>query len=205
MSGPLKIVRYLEYLVGAAAGALLWFAAYRNHLGEPPGWYEVFFMAFGGFVLVWQLLKINKALRRDTSRYIVLKSETGSVRVQASAIEEALRHTAKSLPEVHDVRVRLVLDEQTRLPVGGEVDARIKDLTNIVAVHDTLCRVLGERYEQILPGGQPVEFHLTIRHHFRPQSAPKRRREKRVVPPEEDETKAIRAPVYPVPKNSREH
>jgi len=200
MANPLKRTRYIEYLLVIVAGFLLWAVGIRHIDSEGHDALEVICLIVGVGLIFWQLLKFSKAVRRDVSKFVVLKRETGSVRVHASAVEEALRHTAKSLPEVHDVRVRLVIDKQTSVPSAGQVDARIKDITNIVAVHDSLSRVLSERYQQIIPGAPPIEFHLTIKHHFRPPSKPGKRdkKKKRIVPPEEDETKAIRAPRYPV-------
>ncbi len=193
--------RYLEYLL-ATFTAILLVTLSLTCIFDPlikTGWMEITGLVLGLGLLLLQSLKIIKALRRASSDYIILKSETGSIRVHAFAIEEALRRTAKSIPEVHDVRVRLITDKQTRVPSSGEVDARIKDMTNIVSVHDTLSRVLAERYEQIIPGAPPISFHLTIKHHFKPPDRHHRGR-KRIVPPEEDETKAIRAPQYPVPE-----
>ena len=196
MASSVKKSRYLEYLAVMVAGFLLIALTTR-----PVRWgaLEVIALLLGLALVLWQFLKFSKTVRRDVRRFVVLKSETGSVRVHAGAVEEALRHTAKSLPEVHDVRVRLVINQQTSVPSAGEVDARIKDITNIVSVHDALSRVLAERYQQIIPGAPPIDFHLTIKHHFKPPSKPKKRK-KPITPPEEDETKAIRAPQYPVPE-----
>jgi len=192
--------RYFEYLLVMAAGIFLCLLALQNTTDRKSVTFAIVCIVFGVVLVVWQLLKLVKAFRRAVRRYVVLKSDTGTVRVHAGAVEEALRHTAKSLAEVHDVHVRLVIDQQTSVPSAGEVDARIKDITNIVSVHDTLSRVLAERYGQIIPGAPPIEFHLTIKHHFRPPSKPKKKSDaKKIVPPEEDETKAIRAPQYPVP------
>ena len=201
MAGPFARMRYLEYLLVMLAGVLLWVISFL-HLGRRPAdSLDVVCIIFGVGLVVWQLLKLIKTLRRTVKRFVVLKSETGSVRVHASTVEEALRHTAKSLPEVHDVRVRLVIDPQSSVPSAGEVDARIRDITNIVSVHDALSKVMAERYEQIIPGAPPIEFHLTIKHHFKPPSKPKKKKgDKTILPPEEDETRAIRAPQYPVPK-----
>lgn len=201
MARPWTRLRYAEYLLVMLAGLLLWIIAIRHLSYRPPGSLNIACMIFGVGLIIWQLLKLVKTFKRDVRRYVVLKSETGTVRVHAIAVEEALRHTAKSLPEVHDVHVRLVIDKQTSMPSAGEVDARIRDITNIVTVHDALSTVLAERYEQIIPGAPPIEFHLTIKHHFKPPSKPKKKKgDKKIVPPEEDETKAIRAPQYPVPK-----
>ena len=202
MAGFVRRLRYVEYLLVIVAGILLWAAGIRHADKSDADALEIVCLLFGLGLIVWQFLKFSKTLRRDTSRFVVLKSETGSVRVHATAVEEALRHTAKSLPEVHDVRVRVVIDKQTSVPSAGEVDARIKDLTNIISVHGALSRVLAERYQQIIPGAPPIDFHLTIKHHFRPPSPPKKKRDKnkKITPPEEDETKAIRAPQYPVPE-----
>jgi hypothetical protein len=179
---------------------LLWWVALRHLASERAGALELICVVLGAVLIIWHVLEFTAALRRKVRNFVVLKSETGSVRVHASAVEEALRHTAKSLPEVHDVHVRLVIDKQTRVPRAGEVDARIKDITNIVSVHDALSKVLRERYQQIIPGAPDIDFHLTIKHHFRPPSKPKKKKkDKDIVPPEEDETKAIRAPQYPVP------
>jgi hypothetical protein len=197
MDGPLMRTRYLNYLAIIAAVAVLLAVAIRD-LAEDPDSLEIIALIAGGAVLVWQILRVVKAIRRDTSRFAVLKSGTGSVRVHASAVEEALRRTARSLPEVYDARIRIEIDPQTNTPEAGEVDARLSDITNIVSIHDTLSRVLTERYQQIIPGAPYLEFHLTFKHHFG-STKPRRKREKRVVPPEEDETKAIRAPLYPVP------
>jgi hypothetical protein len=203
MASSVRKSRYAGYLLVIAAGILLWVVSVR-HIGAARrgGPLEVVALIFGVGLVVWQILKISKSLRRDTRRYVVLKSDTGSVRVHAGTVEEALRHTAKSLPEVHDVRVRPVIDPQSSVPSAGEVDARISDITNVVTVHDALSRVLTERYEQIIPGAPPIEFHLTIKHHFRPPSKPKKKRKKDdgKTPPEEAETKSIRAPQYPVPE-----
>lgn len=200
MSAPWTRARYLEYLLVMTAGILLCILAMQNL--EESTTFSVVCTIFGFALITWQLLKLIKSFRRATRRYVVLKSETGTVRVHAGAVEQALRHTAKSLPEVHDVHVRLVIDKQTSLPSAGEVDARIKDITNIVSVHDALSKVLAERYVQIIPGAPVIEFHLTIKHHFRPPSKPKKKGgDRKIVPPEEDETKAIRAPQYPVPDN----
>ena len=202
MARPWTRLRYIEYLVVMLAGVFLWVLSFRSLRSDPPATLGVIGIIFGASLVVWQLLKLVKTFKRDVRRYVVLKSETGTVRVHAMAVEEALRHTAKSLPEVHDVHVRLVIDKQTSVPSAGEVDARIKDITNIVTVHDALSKVLAERYEQIIPGAPPIEFHLTIKHHFKPPSKPKKKNKdgEKIVPPEEDETKAIRAPQYPVPK-----
>ena len=202
MARPWTRLRYIEYLVVMLAGVFLWVLSFRSLRSDPPATLGVIGIIFGASLVVWQLLKLVKTFKRDVRRYVVLKSETGTVRVHAMAVEEALRHTAKSLPEVHDVHVRLVIDKQTSVPSAGEVDARIKDITNIVTVHDALSKVLAERYEQIIPGAPPIEFHLTIKHHFKPPSKPKKKKKRgeKIVPPEEDETKAIRAPQYPVPK-----
>ena len=202
MARPWTRLRYIEYLVVMLAGMFLWVLSFRSLRSDPPATLGVIGIIFGASLVVWQLLKLVKTFKRDVRRYVVLKSETGTVRVHAMAVEEALRHTAKSLPEVHDVHVRLVIDKQTSVPSAGEVDARIKDITNIVTVHDALSKVLAERYEQIIPGAPPIEFHLTIKHHFKPPSKPKKKKKggEKIVPPEEDETKAIRAPQYPVPK-----
>jgi hypothetical protein len=195
--------RYLGYLLALLAGALLMILSIKviGTEGVAAGSLEVLSLIVGTGILVWQALRLVKALRRDVSRYVVLKSEGGSVKVHASAVEEALRHTAKSLSEVHDVRVRLVMDKQTSVPSSADVEARIRDITNVVSVHDALTRVLTERYGQIIPGAPHIDFHLTIKHHFRPPSKPKTKGKKPVVPPEEDETKAIRAPQYPVPSD----
>jgi len=202
MARPWTRLRYVEYLVVMLAGMFLWALSFRSLRSDPPATLGVIGIIFGASLVVWQLLKLVKTFKRDVRRYVVLKSETGTVRVHAMAVEEALRHTAKSLPEVHDVHVRLVIDKQTSVPSAGEVDARIKDITNIVTVHDALSKVLAERYEQIIPGAPPIEFHLTIKHHFKPPGKPKKKKKggEKIVPPEEDETKAIRAPQYPVPK-----
>ncbi len=202
MASPLRGTRYIEYLLVIAAGFLLWAIGIRHIDSEGHDALEIVCLIAGVVLIFWQLLKFSKTWRRDVSKFVVLKSETGSVRVHASAVEEALRRTAKSLPEVHDIRVKLVVDKQTSVPSAGQVDARIKDITNIVAVHDALSRVLSERYQQIIPGAPPIEFHLTIKHHFRPPSKPKKgdKKKRKIVPPEEDETKAIRAPQYPVPE-----
>jgi len=202
MGRPWTRLRYTEYLLVMLAGLLLWILAVNSLSGRQAHTLDVICIIFGVGLIIWQLLKLVKTFKRDVRRYVVLKSETGTVRVHAMAVEEALRHTAKSLPEVHDVHVRLVIDKQTSMPSAGEVDARIKDITNIVTVHDALSKVLAERYEQIIPGAPPIEFHLTIKHHFKPPSKPKKKKkdDKKIVPPEEDETKAIRAPQYPVPK-----
>ena len=200
MSGPWTRARYLEYLLVMAAGILLCVLAIRS-VGDATT-LSILCIILGAALIAWQSLKLIKTFRRAVRRYVVLKSETGTVRVHAGAVEQALRHTAKSLPEVHDVRVRLVIDKQTSMPSAGEVDARIKDITNIVSVHGALSKVLAERYAQIIPGAPVIEFHLTIKHHFRPPSKPKKKKkgdDKKIVPPEEDETKAIRAPQYPVP------
>ena len=198
MSAPWTRARYLEYLLVMAAGILLATLALRS-IGDSTT-LSVICIILGFGLILWQLLKLVKSFRRAVRRYVVLKSDTGTVRVHAGAVEQALRHTAKSLPEVHDVHVRLVIDKQTSMPSAGEVDARIKDITNIVSVHDALSKVLAERYVQIIPGAPAIEFHLTIKHHFRPPGKPKKKGgEKKIVPPEEDETKAIRAPQYPVP------
>ena len=199
MAGPWRKARYVEYLLIILAGIVLLSLAVRHVADEGPIWAEVSGIVLGAFLTVSHVFKLSKTLRRDVRRYVVLKSETGSVRVHASAVEEALRHTAKSLPEVHDVHVRMVINKQTSTPEAAEVDARIRDITNIVSVHDALSRVLNERYEQIIPGAPRVEFHLTFRHYTKPKAKPKKAK-KRIVPPEEDETKAIRAPQYPVPK-----
>lgn len=213
--------RYIDYLLTGAAGLLLiklsltyLFEQYHTQCsagGERPGlqiaadvWQatgraEQAGIIIGSFVFLIALIKFMRCVRRDLQSYVVLKSDTGSVRVQASAIEQALRYTAKSISGVHDIRVRLVIDKQTGVPAAGEVEARVSDITNIVSVHDALSRVLAERYEQIIPGAPPIDFHLTIKHHFKPPSKPKKK--KNIVPPEEDETKAVRAPQYPVPKD----
>jgi hypothetical protein len=193
--------RYLGYLLILLAGALLMILSIKTMVVNKTGFVEVLSLLVGIGLVVWQALRLAKALRRDVSRYVILKSDSGSVKVHASAVEEALRRTARSLSEVHDVRVRLLMDEQTSVPSSADVDARIRDITNIVSVHDALTRVLTERYGQIIPGAPPVDFHLTIRHHFRPPNKPKKRTKKPIVPPEEDETKAIRAPLYPVPSD----
>jgi hypothetical protein len=197
MDGPLMRTRYLQYLANILALSILSAVAIRNST-QPDAGLEILGIVVGAAMLVWQILKVIKSVRRDTSRYAILKSGTGSVRVHASAVEEALRRTARSLPEVYDARIRLQIDPQTHTPEAGDVDARLSDITNIVSIHDTLSRVLTERYQQIIPGAPYLEFHLTFKHHFG-GSKPKRKRDKQVVPPEEDETKAIRAPLYPVP------
>jgi len=195
MARPVKRIRYLEHLLAIVAGLIL----INLCTGVDWPWMRVVGALLGIGMVVLYFLRFVKTLRRDVSSFVVLKSETGSVRVHAAAVEEALRRTAKSLPEVHDVRVRLVLDKQTSVPEAGEVDARVRDITNIVSVHAALSKVLAERYEQIIPGAPPIEFHLTIKHHFRPPSKPKKRK-KKIAPPEEDETQAVRAPQYPVPE-----
>ena len=211
--------RYLDYILSGAAGLLLvqlslnyLFDEYRVQAAmgndrqalevaadvlSAAGRAEQAGIVIGSIVFLIALFRFLRAVRRDTQSYVVLKSDTGSVRVQASAIEQALCYTAKSISGVHDVRVRLVIDKQTGVPAAGEVEARVSDITNIVSVHDALSRVLAERYEQIIPGAPPIDFHLTIKHHFKPPSKPKSK--KNIVPPEEDETKAVRAPQYPVP------
>lgn len=202
MANSLKKSRYLGYLLLMAAGVLLCVISFRHLAARPAVWLlDVVCIIFGAGLFGWQLLKFIRTFRRDVRRFVKIKSETGSVRVHAGAVEQALRHTAKSLPEVHDVRVRLVLDKQSGLPSAGEVDARIKDITNIVSVHDALSKVLAERYQQIIPGAPTIDFHLTIKHHFKPPREHKaHHKKKKSVPPEEDETKSIRAPQYPVPK-----
>ena len=197
MARPLKKMRYVEYLLTIAAGVILFNVCMRGV--HDWVWMNVLGGIGGLALIVLHILKFVKTLNRDVSNFVVLKSETGSVRVHASAIEEALRHTAKSLPEVHDVHVKLIIDKQTSVPSAGDVDARIKDITNIVTVHDALSKVLSERYQQIIPGAPPIEFHLRIKHHFKPPTKPKKGPKKPIVPPEEDETRAIRAPQYPVP------
>ncbi len=205
MARAWKRARYLEYLLVMVAGVLLWVIIGRHYGTERFGTPDVVGMIFGACLVIWQVLKFVKTFRREVRRYVVLKSDTGSVRVHARAVEETLRHTAKSLPEVHDLRVRLVIDKQTGVPSAGEVEARIKDITNIVSVHDSLSKILAERYETVIPGAPPIEFHLTIKHHFRPKSKPKKKKDdKKIVPPEEDETKAIRAPQYPVLDKDKE-
>ena len=203
MTGSIVKGRYLGYLLALLAGALLMVLSIKTMgmKGGKAGVVEILSLVVGAGILIWQALRLAKALRRDVSRYVVLKSEGGSVKVHASAVEEALRHTAKSLAEVHDVRVRLVMDKQTSVPSSADVDARIRDITNVVSVHDALTRILTERYGQIIPGAPHIDFHLTIKHHFRPPSKPKTKEKKPVVPPEEDETRAIRAPQYPVPSD----
>lgn len=152
-------------------------------------------IALGALLLLISVLKFKRAVTSSSKDYIVLKSDTGSVRIHASAIEEALRYTAKQLSGVHDINIRLVIDKQTHVPSAGEVEARISDITNIVSVHDALSRMLSERYAKIIPGAPMIDFHLTIKHHFKPPA----KKKKEIIPPEEDETKAIRAPQYPVP------
>ena len=198
MASALRTTRYLQQLLAIVAGVLLVNVSWRHWAASSAGSMELFGVIVGLGIIVLNVLKFHKTLRRDVTNYVVLKSDTGTVRVHASAMEEALRATARSLPEVHDARVRLLIDRQTSVPSAGEVEARVKDITNIVSVHDALSRVLAERYEQIVPGAPPIEFHLTIKHHFKPPSKPKKR--KQIVPPEEDETKSIRAPQYPVPR-----
>ncbi len=199
MPGQWTRTRYLEYLLVITAGVFLCILGMRG--GDTPATFSIVCIIFGFALVIWQLLRLVKSFRRAVRRYVVLKSDSGTVRVHAGAVEQTLRHTAKSLPEVHDVHVRLVIDKQTSMPSSGEVDARIKDITNIVTVHDALSKVLAERYGQIIPGAPPIEFHLTIKHHFRPPSKPKKKKggDQKIVPPEEDETKSIRAPQYPAP------
>ena len=203
MAGPWTRTRYLEYLLVITAGIFLCILGIQG--GHPSAAFDVVCIIYGFGLVIWQSLKLVKNFRRAVRRYVVLKSDSGTVRVHAGAVEQTLRHTAKSLPEVHDVHVRLVIDKQTSMPSSGEVDARINDITNIVTVHDALSKVLAERYTQIIPGAPAIEFHLTIKHHFRPPSKPKKKKDggQRIVPPEEDETKAIRAPQYPVPDTEK--
>ena len=133
MAHSVKRIRYVEYLLTIVAGIILFnVCALGVHRWTCM---NVLGAILGIGLVVSYFLRFVKNFSRDVTNFVVLKSETGSVRVHASAIEEALRHTAKSLPEVHDVRVRLVIDKQTSVPSAGEVDARIRDITNIVTLN----------------------------------------------------------------------
>lgn len=199
MTGYGKKMECVVHLLVILTGLFLIAITLRDIIHVPfSGPLEILGLILGVALAVVHIVKVTKAWRHEASNFIVLKSETGSVKLHASVVEEALRHTARSLPEVHDVRVKLVVNKQTRVPSAGEVDARIRDLTNIVSVQDTLSRVLAERYQQIIPGAPYIEFHLTIKHHFRAAGKPKSAKDED-VPPDEAETKSIRAPKYPVP------
>ncbi len=201
MTSSIRKLRYCEYALVLAGGFVLFWLATRSFYDGKNEAAEVAGLLLGFGLIAMAVIKFFKTIKRDVRNYIVLKSGTGSIRVHAAAIEESLRHTAKSLPEVHDVRVRLVIDKQTQVPSAGNVEARVKDITNIVTVHDALSRVLTERYEQIMGDvAPPIEFNLTIKYHFRPPTPASKERRRRGLPAEEDETQAIRAPQYPVPK-----
>ena len=203
MSQPFRRIRYIEYLVTLAAAILLvtacavdlYFPQTYAGLTRPAATTG---LVLGLLLILLHVLKILKAFRRDVGNFIILKSETGSVRVHVSTVEEALRRAARTLPEIHDIKISLLIDRESSIPSSGVIDAWLNDVTNILGIHESLARVLAERYEQIIPNAPPVDFHVTIKHQFRPLDKPPKpdRKHRR----DDEDPQAVRAPRYPVPK-----
>ncbi len=182
-------------ILSVLAGILLiWLATLRLTAGQGVAlnWAA---LIFGALLVLIFGLRLAARWGQDTRKYVVVNTDTGSVRLHAAVVEEELRRTARSLPDVHDVDVCLIINPDTHIPMEGQVEARVRDLSNVVSIHDRLARVLRDRYEKILPGAEPIDFHLTIRRHEKD----KRKPETKDSPNQEDETRSFRAPRYPVP------
>lgn len=191
----LRKLRPSGHLLAVAAGVVLVWLSLRELVagsGDALDWIGLLLGA--GLVLLFAG-RFIRAWRRETGNFIVVTTDTGSVRLHASVVEEELRRTARSLPEVNDSTVRILMNQQTQVPEEGQVEARVRDLSNVVSIHDTLARVLRDRYQKIMPGAAPIDFHLTIRRHQKP-GEPRGDDEE---PDQDDETRSFRAPRYPVP------
>jgi len=202
MQGYFRKARYLGHLVAALIGVFLIGMSLANIYWRAPesGRMETYGVILGILLTVWQVFRFAKACRFDDRNFVILRSDTGTIRLHAGVIEESLCQAAKTLPELVNVRAKLLVDRSTSLPTAADVDAGLRDLRNVVSVHDALARVLAEKYQQIIPGAEPIEFHLTIRRHFSPTTAKKKGTKKKTRAPRQEESRSIRAPRYPVPR-----
>ncbi len=195
MGATLRKTHRPGHFLSALAGILLiWLAVLRLTAGNGLilNWVAII---VGSLPVLIFGMRVFRCWGKDTRKYVVVNTDTGSVRLHAAVVEEELRRTARSLPDVHDVDVCLIINPDTQIPMEGQVEAQVRDLSNVVSIHDRLARVLRDRYEKILPGAESIDFHLTIRRHDKE----KRKPDRKDGPNQEDETRSFRAPRYPVP------
>jgi len=140
------------------------------------------------------VVPVLSAARVFRSGYLVFETEGGRLRVSIAAIEEALVRAARTLPEVADIRIRMVAHHGAEKPLGIVVRAILWEVPDLRAVELKLRRVLNDRFSEILPGEQPLRCEITVEK-FRVEKSkgPK-------GPDQEQPTVDSFRPKYPLPE-----
>jgi hypothetical protein len=100
-------------------------------------------------VVVVNTLFLTYRFYSNRESHLKAKTEDGFVSIAVGAIEESLARTAKSLPEVHDARVRVYKEKAETSPVTIVINYAVWEETNVREVTRKVQQACMMRFEQI--------------------------------------------------------
>jgi hypothetical protein len=162
------VVIMLDAAIGLAAAIvlLIWSGGYlESYAGVIAGWaaMRTSLLLLAAVLLVANAVMLGFALRLMRGRTIQMPIDGGSVTVSVSAVEQSLARTACALPDVRDVRVRVVQrrhGEPKEMRIHADFTAW--EGTTVKEVTRRLQEVLRMRILDILGGEIPIRFDIRL-------------------------------------------
>lgn len=158
-----KTMTAVNLVVAVAACVLGIYLSWRGAFGKG---YEV--LRISGIVcsailltaeIFWLLAK-HRGLMYDS--YLRRDTEAGEVKVAVSALEDILTRTALEQPEVHDIRVRLLVEKGEKSPITAVARGSFWDVPDQLSIQEKIQNILRARFDEILNVDRPVKFHVAV-------------------------------------------
>lgn len=149
-------------MIVVALAVIVWQAGYL-HWGSAlllPMPLRLLVGTFAAGVCVINVLFLFYRFYSNRDTHLKAKTEDGIVSISVGAIEESLARTAKSLPEVHDARVRVYKEKGDDRPVTIVVNYAAWEDTNVRTVTRKVQQACMMRFEQI--AGQEIQPTFSI-------------------------------------------
>jgi hypothetical protein len=100
--------------------------------------------------------------RAEHRRYLVFETESGHVSISASSVEHAINRAVRSMDEVADASVSLIMPRDAKVPSEASVRCRLFDRPNLLAIQDQVRAAVSDRYLAMFPGQEAVPVRVSI-------------------------------------------
>ena len=116
--------------------------------------------AFAGGVCIVNVLFLFYRFYSNRETHLMAKTEDGIVSIAVGAVEESLARTTRSLPEVHDAKVRVHKEKGEGRPVTIIVNCAVWEETTVREVTRKVQQACMMRFEQI--AGREIQPQFSI-------------------------------------------
>jgi hypothetical protein len=158
----LLITAHLVGMMGLAVGVMLWAlgAVKMGAAAALPGPLRWLIGIFAATVCIVDLAFLRYRFYANRESHLKARTDDGIVSIAVGAVEESLARTAKSLPEVHDARVRVFKEKGDDRPVNIVVNYAAWEDSNVREVTRKVQQACMMRFEQI--AGREIQPNFSI-------------------------------------------